>query len=258
MAAVKIDRKSIRWLVLEGLAIVVSILLAFSIDAWWDRREESVREELLLETLLADMRLLQSAREGRDEYADALIEAARRLIDIGRKPEDFKDDRQIDALLADLTYLVGVYDQGLPALDLLFTSGELANIQNQDLRTSLMHLRFGLNVEQYHTRRELEFMDNVFYPFLDANASLAQVWGADDGQPGPKTHYSSTDFPIGREAVQDAGISHLELLTDREFQNLLIRKILTLTSAKGWEKSAYDVDTELAKSIAIVEGALTD
>ncbi len=47
MAAV---RRDIDWprLLAEGAAIVVSILLAFGIDAWWDDRQERIEERKIL------------------------------------------------------------------------------------------------------------------------------------------------------------------------------------------------------------------
>ena len=50
-------------LVAEAAAIVLSILLAFAIDAWWDDRGERRAEQLLLQRLKADFLDIQSALE---------------------------------------------------------------------------------------------------------------------------------------------------------------------------------------------------
>lgn len=54
-----------RWLVLaiEGTAIVVSILLAFAIDAWWEERAERRQESELLAGLHADFYASQAHLE---------------------------------------------------------------------------------------------------------------------------------------------------------------------------------------------------
>ena len=51
------DAKEIPWkrLTVEGAAIVVSILLAFGIDAWWDERNDLHRERAYLEILRDDV-----------------------------------------------------------------------------------------------------------------------------------------------------------------------------------------------------------
>ena len=55
-----------RWLILaaEGAAIVVSILLAFAIDAWWEERAERKQEAALLVSLQADFQASQAHLEG--------------------------------------------------------------------------------------------------------------------------------------------------------------------------------------------------
>ena len=239
---------------LEAAAIVASILLAFWIDAEWDQREEAARERIVLETLLSDMQEFQSAREIREGYFDAIIESARSLLDIGKGLKPDAKDREIDYLLNDTTYTSNVVSsKGLPILELLFEGGGLVTIGSDELRACLADFRFSLNVERSYGRREVEFVDNVFYPFLDSNSSLAQIWGADDGQPGQA---SSTEFPLGRESIQHSEISHRELLENRQFQNILIRKILYLTNVKGWEVSAYDVDARLSDCIDLIESSI--
>ena len=255
------DTSKMPWkkLSLEAVAIVASILLAFWIDALWDQREDAVRERIVLETLLSDMQEFRSAREIREGYLDAIIESGRSLLDIGKALKPDATDREIDYLLNDLTYTSNVVSKGLPVLGLLFEGGDLMTIESDELRAHIADFRFSLNVEISYGRREVEFVDNVFYPFLDANFSLAQIWGADDGQPGYAPGGSnSSEFPLGRESVRHSEISHRKLLENRQFQNLLIRKIMYLENVKGWEDSAYDVDTQLSECIALIESIIAD
>ena len=255
------DTPTVPWkrLSLEAAAIVVSILLAFWIDAGWDQREDAAQERVVLETLLSDMQEFQAAREVREGYLDAIIESGRSLLDIGKALIPDATDREIDYLLNDVTYTSSLSNKGLPVLELLFEGGDLVTIESDALRACLADFRFSLNVELTYGRREIMFVDNVFYPFLDTNTSLAQIWGADDGQPGDeKSSANSTQYPLGREAIDHSEISHREMLENRQFQNLLIRRILYLTNAKGWEVSAYDVDARLGECIALIESALAD
>jgi len=249
----------IRWkrLVAEGTAIVFSILLAFWIDAWWDQREDAEEERILLETLLTDLRTFRESRAGRDQYLDAIIESGRSLLDIGRSPTDQVTDGEIDHLLNDLTYIAGAVDQGSPALDLLFDGGMLALITSSEIRKALANLRFAVTIEKVYGDREIKFVDEIYYPYLDSNGSLAQLWGADDGQPGAENSaFSPTNFPIGREGITEAEISHQALLESRQFQNILIRRIMHSLNAKGWEESMYDVDAQLEELISLIEQEL--
>jgi len=49
-------RISWRRMLVEGFVIVFSILLAFSVDAWWDGHTERERETALLRNMLAEFR----------------------------------------------------------------------------------------------------------------------------------------------------------------------------------------------------------
>ncbi|NNL55262.1 MAG: hypothetical protein HKP32_08935, partial [Woeseia sp.] len=54
------QEKEIRWrgILVESLAIVASILLAFWIDAWWAESQQREREAIVLQTLLSDLRVI--------------------------------------------------------------------------------------------------------------------------------------------------------------------------------------------------------
>ena len=59
-------------LTVEAAAIVVSILLAFGIDAWWDERGDREAEVVLMERLLADFVEIQSGLKlVEEEHRDA-------------------------------------------------------------------------------------------------------------------------------------------------------------------------------------------
>jgi hypothetical protein len=72
--------RSIPWprIFAEGVAIVVSILLAFGIQAWWEGRQESQRETAYL------LALRQEAQENRSVFEERLSLAEGRLEDIDR------------------------------------------------------------------------------------------------------------------------------------------------------------------------------
>lgn len=52
-----IEPQKIQWkrLSAEAVAIVASILFAFAVDAWWDDRQKTGDEQILLQSLLEDL-----------------------------------------------------------------------------------------------------------------------------------------------------------------------------------------------------------
>ena len=67
----------------EGLVVVASILVAFSIDAWWENRQEREREAEALEVLVRDLESAEAQLADFQLFAqdkiDAAFEALRRL-----------------------------------------------------------------------------------------------------------------------------------------------------------------------------------
>ena len=72
-------------LIAEATAIVASILLAFSIDAWWDSRIEDQAESWLMRRLHADFVEIMSGLVIVEDEHQKTIEAARRLLAISRQ-----------------------------------------------------------------------------------------------------------------------------------------------------------------------------
>lgn len=57
------EQQALRWkrLFAEGVAIVLSILLAFAIDAWWEDRNDQQAAQVLLHRLKADFTEIRTA-----------------------------------------------------------------------------------------------------------------------------------------------------------------------------------------------------
>ena len=154
----------------EGIVIVVGILIAFSIDAAWDRykagtalRESlvSVRDDLARsQTLLVNSWIpwhagvaassvsflwlvetgapppFSSSTPG-EWYRQSAVEAATALL---RAPE--REDRVVlvaDSLIS-RTLFTPTFDPSVPSLTAMTNGGELALIENRDLRAALAEI----------------------------------------------------------------------------------------------------------------------
>lgn len=132
------SRSNIAWgrLFAESAAIVVSILLAFAIDAWWADRQDRVEEVRILEALKAEFednarrlpdRVFNHQRSA--DSAAALLEAFRPAVRSGP--------------VAVKKYLVlyasdyGSFDPSRGAFDAMLQSDGLRYIQNPEIRRAL-------------------------------------------------------------------------------------------------------------------------
>ncbi len=132
------DTQPIAWkrLTIEATAIVVSILLAFSIDAWWSNLQEREAEDIALRSL-------------RDDFESSRIELADRIQSMqgsrihfrtfqSASLEDLGTLQQAVAeqMLASL-HTGGTFDAYLGTLDAIAADGRLALIRDSGIRRLL-------------------------------------------------------------------------------------------------------------------------
>lgn len=133
------NTRSVAWkpLAVEATVIVVSILFAFAIDAWWEERGERKAEVVLLERLRADYIELQSAL--------ALVEDEHRQASdacvflMGRPPgELLPATAEVDRMVALVFLASRTFNPGSGALA-SFHSGEgVRLVRNQSLADKLL------------------------------------------------------------------------------------------------------------------------
>jgi hypothetical protein len=126
-----------RRIVVESVAIMLSILLAFAIDASWDAFKERNQEKAFLESLLDDF---QETRSRIDESTNVHM----RFVDLAGQLLDFHGGDTPDIEPAALETMLGAvfFDWSslyLPSgsRDALFSSGDIEIISNEQLRAML-------------------------------------------------------------------------------------------------------------------------
>ena len=161
-----------RWAI-EAVVIVLSILLAFAIDAWWDERQETVQTERMLQSMAEDFRSnLTEARE--------VIERHRTRRELVTRLAGM-DDAQIRALPADSfgVYYAALYDPrsfdpATATIDALVGSGDLDLVEDEELR--LLLSRF-LNVVR-DSEEEEEWMQDVSRRIRERTTRHGGPWDA--------------------------------------------------------------------------------
>lgn len=174
----------------EAVAVVISILLAFAIDAWWTEKKESEVEHVALLALRDDFmasseqmaRVLQSLEAARTDYARFESATVAELIE-----HDLDTNQQIlSALVKNHTF-----DPDTATLDALANDGRLALISDAKLlaRLSLWQrsldnledISFELRAESVRVRRAMEKHGGPFarwHQRIDGPIVLQQVDGA--------------------------------------------------------------------------------
>lgn len=156
----------------EGLVVVVSILLAFAIDAWWDGYLEDRRESKQLAAMREEFSASSAAI---DEVLDSIQEHANgvdELISVLKSAD--AESIQVSGRL--LGYAIGwrTSDVSTSTLDTLIASGELNQLKNEDLRRDLAGLpAFLLNITEDEVMA-MEFAESVMASFM-AREGMAEA-----------------------------------------------------------------------------------
>lgn len=132
------SKQSIPWarISVEAVAIIVSILLAFAIDAWWDERRERIEERKILQSLLIEF------LANRDDAASVVRvheNALRYAAELAAL-----SDSEILALTEDeverhIRYFAHprTFDAVRGSVDALTSAGKLGLLQDRELREAL-------------------------------------------------------------------------------------------------------------------------
>ena len=233
------DDRTIPWgqIVIEAVAIVLSILLAFWIDAWWDKRQEREDAKVVLSSLRDELADVSEFMPFHDQYVAALRASARRLLIAGVGYAPALDEKEIDKLLGDLTWFVGERFFFVPELDSLVLNDDLILIENTKLRRMLKSWKRRNDFFRGSVGHQQRFVENVFVPYLQENAALQQIYNVANRMPGSTEDVFPTEMIELRERR-----SHADLLDDPKFQNILTRRIARLDILLSARDGAYVSD----------------
>jgi len=206
--------QAINWkrIAVEAAAIVVSILLAFAIDAWWDDRQERIEEREVLLGLKSEFsRYRDDLAISIDIQADVLLSTSD-LVVATRRGFWKSEAHSFDAALVNLSDPKS-HDFGGGVLDALISSGRLEIISDNELRMKLATWSEVFNEIRDDEIRNLEFISNHVYPYM-------LRWHIPHSR-GIEICCSWTKWPLPTRSVTDDPDALSRLLTDPEFETLV-------------------------------------
>lgn len=125
-----------RWLT-EGAVIVFSILIAFTIDAWWETRQEREIERDAIAVLIQDLANAEAQLEEFDRIARGKASAAAEVVKILMAPVEPEDEEHVIRLLSTTRNRRTVSLPRSGYLELV-SSGSLRLIRNAELRSRIL------------------------------------------------------------------------------------------------------------------------
>jgi len=246
------ERRSpgIQWrrLLVESLAVVLSILLAFAIDAWWDGYKERQRERDLLAGLLDDFDASRPGLEARVGLARRMADGTRLLIELVDRREGTEvtvPDSLVLAVLGGPTY-----EPDTNTLDAAVGSGEVDLISSKELRAELARWRRTLTDTGEDEREVRRITNEQLVPILARSLSLRTYmdrvlpWSGGDPYGAGRLIGGGGDAPHAERAT---------LRTSTELVGALaIRRFYVEFAAADLE----DLLASLDRSVSLLEGEL--
>jgi len=178
--------RQISWgpVLLEGAVIVASILLAFSIDAWWDNRIDHQRER---EHLVSMRTEFQASLSGLDEVLSSIQGHAKNIetfIELLKASGD--EPVMVPGSLLGSAITWRTSDVSTSTVSALLASGELILLRNVELRENLAGLPAFLSDVTEDELIAQHFAESEMSVFL-ARKGLAEIAYANrSGVPGPE------------------------------------------------------------------------
>ena len=128
--------KSVKRLFVEVVAIVLSILLAFTIDAWWDERKERVEEREVLESLYVEFEANKIEAVAVVLVHESSVQSVAALLGMS---EDEILALSAEAVAQHIRFFANprTFDAVRGTVDALTSSGKLGILRDRELREAL-------------------------------------------------------------------------------------------------------------------------
>jgi hypothetical protein len=161
--------QGIQWkrVFVEIVAIVGSILLAFSIDAWWDTESQRGAEAALIRALEAE---LIEARQGFQGHQDFISENMEMDIDalslLEKRDINSATKEEIEIFANTLARPDRNYSPPRAALDDISNSGNIGLIQSDSVRLAISNYNQQLSLDAGNQQLLIDLWLNQIAPYL--------------------------------------------------------------------------------------------
>ena len=216
------NARDIPWprLTAEGGAIVISILLAFSIDAWWTEKQEGVREERQIRALISEFQgnhsHLQLDLDRLRGITSNLEELTNKLSSVSEGTEVTVFDRYFWSVRQG-----GIADPSTGTLDAMISSGNLGLLQNESLRSALSDWSAMLDEVQADQQTLRNFTAGELIPYLGTLGDFSSLVLARSNE---------SDAPDNQRTVQSTGRLRTSVAYKLLMSRVALAKLETLVT----------------------------
>jgi hypothetical protein len=200
----------------EGVAIVISILLAFSIQAWWEDRNERIDKLEVLTALQDELKHNIGLMADELRFRRAMVEPITRLLDLIGK-DKLPGQSELDGLFGLLVW----WSTTNPATGVFHSLGQgrqLSQIEQTELRAQISSLSTTYQQLALAEQQSFQTFKELLMPYLIGRVDIVRALNAQRSNPrgGPPVY---PVFPGGRPSDYES------VLADLTFQGILVNML---------------------------------
>jgi hypothetical protein len=209
------------WILLQGCAIVASILLAFGIEAWWGEREERSTEQRILLVLDAELQANLRLIEEEISYHTAMREVIAQIYRAAAGDLQLSK-AEVDILFADLLWW-SEPEFAVGALISLVDGGQLGILDDPEVALQAVRLNESFKKMAQVVERDRATTNETLIPFLIAHGSLPDLskLQAIRGKPGVGRDLG---LPENEIVLSSGRRSHTSVINNEDFLGMLVPK----------------------------------
>ncbi len=162
------NRVNLSWarILVEGSAILVSILLAFGIQAWWEERQERATEAELLSRLHAEFSTNLARIDERTFYGTVLLQGEELFTQIKEARKEGQETIMVSGYTLRWFAYAPTYEADTPILDGLLRGGQLEIVEDRNVQSVLATWERELRDYTAFAVRARRYADDLLLPAL--------------------------------------------------------------------------------------------
>jgi hypothetical protein len=171
------NRVNISWgrILAEGSAILVSILLAFGIQAWWEERQERAEEAELLSRLHAEFSTNLARIDERTYYGAVLRQGEELFAQIKEARKQGREAILVTGFTLRWFAYAPTFEADTPILDGLISRGQLEIIEDRNVQSVLATWERELRDYTAFAERARRYADESLLPALYRRGDVGDI-----------------------------------------------------------------------------------
>ena len=227
------DSKDIHWkrVSVEAAAIVASILFAFTIDAWWQDRQEIISDNIHLAAVLTELRKHETLLAEAISAHERTFEAGKELLEI--TASDRSKDIDSDAQRV-ITQLINFYQINTPfgALETAMLAGAIPRMRNTDLSSALANWPVAIDDLLEEENQGYVIMFSLLSK-LSEQTSMAEIYKSRMIAPTIRGTDETVDSRLGQLPQSPFKFNSESVFNKHEIENELLLLMILAQSAQN-------------------------